>query len=83
MTIVSPIWFFAGLALGGLHVSSLWLSMQRTPALTVATSPLRLLLVAISLVVAAISGGILPASLGWVAGYLTGTVFVLARGKSA
>jgi len=64
-----PIWLAVGLIAGGLHAGSLWYAARHAQSLAAASGMLRLVLVAIVLVGAALAGGLLPACAGWGVGF--------------
>jgi hypothetical protein len=81
MTFANQLWLTTGVVVGGLHAASLWLAARRASALLAATGLLRLLAVAAILFGAAFAGGLLPACVGWGAGFMVVAVFCFVRGK--
>ena len=62
-------WMTAGLLAGSLHAASLWRTARHLSSLAATRGMLRLLLVALLLVSAALAHGLLPVSAGWGIGF--------------
>jgi len=76
MTVMFLLWFAIGAATGALHTAGLWRRAHRV-ARPEWSFPSRMPLVAITLVIAALVGRILPAAIGWAIGLaMTSVVFV-------
>ena len=83
MSIVFVLWVAIGVATGASHAMALWRTAHR-PTRADWGFPWRLPLVAVTLVVAALVGRLIPAAIGWAAGLvMTGAILVggLARWK--
>jgi hypothetical protein len=81
MTRGNLLWLGAGLIVGGLHAASLWHAARRVSYTLVATGALRLLVIALLLVGAALAGGLLPVCVGWGVGFLVSARLMLHRSK--
>jgi hypothetical protein len=83
MTLWHILWLLAGVGAGSLHAASLWLSVRQFGAWHAALGMLRLIVVAGVLVAAAITGGLIPACIGWGMGFVVTVTAVLVRRRSA
>ena len=81
MTWIDAAWLVVGLLLGVLHARQIWRSATQPGAMTPVTGAARLLVIGLSLAVAAIFDGILSAAVGWLTG-LVGTVGVVIATRS-
>lgn len=82
MTAVELAWMTAGVFLGAFHSTALWKSAKRPGDLTAIVGMARLGIVGATLTAAAVLGGLLPAFLGWILGFLACAALVLwRRGK--
>jgi hypothetical protein len=82
MTLASPLWWTAGVVLGGLYAAWLWHAARRASSMMAAIGMVRLLCMALILAGAALAGSLLPVCLGWGVGFLVFTGFVLRRSKA-
>ena len=73
-------WFAAGLSAGVLQATMLWRTARRLTSWTPALGVLRLALVSLVLVVAAVSGAILAAAAGWAVGFIALCGWIVAKG---
>lgn len=78
MTWVHVIWLAVGVVLGAVHATGILRSARQWTVTTAVMGLMRLLLVGLALVAAAIFGGILPAGAGWAAGFFAGVGIVMA-----
>lgn len=74
------VWLAIGLLAGFMHAMMLWRTAHRFTAWTPVLGLLRLAVVAVVLIVAALSGAILSAAAGWAIGFVVpGMWFVMFR----
>ena len=81
MSIIFLLWLAIGAATGASHAAALWRTARR-PTRADWGFPWRLPLVAVTLVVAALVGRLVPAATGWAAGLVvTGVIFLVSQGR--
>ncbi|MCA9137207.1 MAG: hypothetical protein KDB00_10620 [Planctomycetales bacterium] len=80
----SWVWFIAGIMAGCAHATMLWRATRRMGVWSPLVGMLRLGLVAVLLVMSALSGQILSSAAGWAIGLATlGTFLVMRPGGGA
>lgn len=77
--IASVLWFAAGLLAGFAHAATLWRTVRRLSAWTPLLGFLRLTLVALLLVAAALAGEILSTAAGWATSFAAGSISLSVR----
>ena len=81
MSIVSVLWLAVGATTGASHAAALWRTARR-PTRADWGFPWRLPLVAVTLVVAALVGRLVPAAIGWAAALLvTAVILLVSQGR--
>lgn len=77
MTWTDAMWLAIGAVIGVAHALGIWRSVTHVGATSALLGLVRLLTIALVLTASAVLGGLIPAALGWVAGFFATVVIVL------